>query len=98
VKTKTHFAFRVDIWDDTGDSIVEHSWTTSRWQRRPTGQPWRAGQRRAFSHLIGNRASFLCTKAPMLRVPDKLSSWHSRLVGALPKVLMLAAPIGRRSE
>jgi hypothetical protein len=24
VKTKTHFAFRVDIWDDTGDSIVEH--------------------------------------------------------------------------
>jgi len=24
VKTKTHFAFRVDIWDDTGDSIIEH--------------------------------------------------------------------------
>ncbi len=24
VKTKTHFAFRVDIWDDTGDSVVEH--------------------------------------------------------------------------
>ena len=24
MKTKTHFAFRVDIWDDTGDSIVEH--------------------------------------------------------------------------
>jgi len=24
VKTKTHFAFRVDIWDDIGDSIVEH--------------------------------------------------------------------------
>jgi hypothetical protein len=22
------------------------------------------------SHLIGNRASFLCTKAPMVRVPD----------------------------
>ena len=22
VKTKTHFAFRVDIWDDGGDSIV----------------------------------------------------------------------------
>src|SRR5262245_50693158 len=22
--TKTHFAFRVDIWDDTGNSIVEH--------------------------------------------------------------------------
>ena len=24
MKTKTHFAFRIDIWDDTGDSIVEH--------------------------------------------------------------------------
>jgi hypothetical protein len=22
MKTKTHFAFRVDTWDDTGDSIV----------------------------------------------------------------------------
>src|SRR5262249_14649685 len=29
------------------------------------------------SHLIGNRASFLCTKAPMPRVPDKLSG-HSQ--------------------
>ena len=24
MKTKTHFAFRLDIWDDIGDSIVEH--------------------------------------------------------------------------
>jgi hypothetical protein len=24
MKTKTHFAFRIDIWDDTGDSIVEY--------------------------------------------------------------------------
>jgi hypothetical protein len=24
MKTKTHFAFRVDIWDDTGNSIVDH--------------------------------------------------------------------------
>jgi len=24
MKTKTNFAFRIDIWDDTGDSIVEH--------------------------------------------------------------------------
>src|SRR5262249_43871621 len=36
-------------------------------------------------HLIGNRASFLCTKAPMLRVPDKLSGWHFQdLLGAKP--------------
>src|SRR6266487_1013273 len=34
--------------------------------------------RSLVSHLIGNRASFLCTKAPMLRVPDKLSRWHSQ--------------------
>src|SRR5262249_36467464 len=27
-------------------------------------------------HLIGNRAGFLCTKAPMLRVPDELAGWH----------------------
>jgi hypothetical protein len=24
VKTKTYFAFRVDVWDGAGDSIVEH--------------------------------------------------------------------------
>ena len=24
MKTKTHFCFRIDIWDDTGNSIVEH--------------------------------------------------------------------------
>jgi hypothetical protein len=24
MKTKAHFAFRVDIWDETGNSIVEH--------------------------------------------------------------------------
>src|SRR5262249_6226372 len=30
------------------------------------------------SHLIGNRPSFLCTKAPMLRIPDELSGWHSQ--------------------
>jgi hypothetical protein len=24
IKTKTRFAFRVDVWDDTGMSIVEH--------------------------------------------------------------------------
>jgi hypothetical protein len=24
MKTKTYFAFRIDIWDDIGNSIVEH--------------------------------------------------------------------------
>src|SRR5215831_14855463 len=32
--------------------------------------------RSLVSHLIGNRASFPCTKAPTLRVPDKVSEWH----------------------
>ena len=29
-------------------------------------------------HLIANRASFLCTEAPMLRVPDGRSGWHGQ--------------------
>jgi hypothetical protein len=24
MKTKTHFVFRVDAWDDTGSGVVEH--------------------------------------------------------------------------
>ena len=24
MKTKTHFAFRIDVWDGTGDNLVEH--------------------------------------------------------------------------
>ena len=24
MKTKTYFAFRVDVWDEAGDNIVEH--------------------------------------------------------------------------
>jgi hypothetical protein len=24
MKTKTHFAFRIDVWDSTGDNLVEH--------------------------------------------------------------------------
>ena len=24
MKTKTHFAFRIDVWDNAGNSIVEH--------------------------------------------------------------------------
>jgi len=29
--------------------------------------------RSLVNHLIANRASFLCTKAPMLSIPDELS-------------------------
>ena len=24
MKTRTHFAYRVDVWDDVGDNIIEH--------------------------------------------------------------------------
>jgi hypothetical protein len=53
MKTKTHFTFRVDTWDDPGVSIVEHvaGVTTSRWQRRPIGQPSSVGQRPGSSGL-----------------------------------------------
>src|SRR5262245_14627670 len=34
------------------------------------------------NHLIGNRASFLCTKAPMRSVPE--SGWHSQVLAGLP--------------
>jgi len=29
-----------------------------------------------MGHLVGNRASFLCTKAPLCRVQGELSEWH----------------------
>ena len=48
MKTKTHFAFRVDIWDDTSDSIVEHVAGVDDFEvaeGRPTGRRWRAGRR-----------------------------------------------------
>ena len=40
-------------------------------------------------HLIGNRASFLCTKAPMLRIPETnflhgIRSYWARCSGDLP--------------
>jgi hypothetical protein len=59
MKTKTHFAFRVDIWDDTGDSIVEHVAGVDDFEvaEATTGQPWRAGQQRA---LPCDRASGWC--------------------------------------
>jgi hypothetical protein len=48
MKTKTYFAFRVDIWDDTGDSIVEHVAGVDDFEvaKPPTGLRLRAGQRR----------------------------------------------------
>jgi hypothetical protein len=41
MKTKTHFAFRADVWDDTGDSIIEHVAGVDdlRWLKRHIGRP-----------------------------------------------------------
>ena len=36
MKTKTHFIFRVDIWDDAGDSIVEHVAGADEFEIRPS--------------------------------------------------------------
>ena len=52
MKTKTHFAFRVDIWDDTGDSIVEHvagvdDFEVAQATYRAAVARWPVGQRRA---------------------------------------------------
>jgi len=48
-------------------------------------------------HLIGNRASFLCTKAPMVRIPNELSltstccpSGRSLVVLEKPSSLLIA--------
>jgi len=51
MKTKTHFAFRIDIWDDSGNSIVEHVAGVDDFEVAEAiyRQPWRAGQRRASS-------------------------------------------------
>jgi hypothetical protein len=35
-------------------------------------------------HLIGNRASFLCTKAPMIRIPNQLSGYHQLASACCP--------------
>jgi hypothetical protein len=45
VKTKTHFAFRIEIWDDVADSIVEHVAGVDDFEVvPPTGRPLRAGR------------------------------------------------------
>jgi hypothetical protein len=38
VKTKTHFQFRIDIWDDVGGEIVEH--VADYWMSRPLLFGW----------------------------------------------------------
>jgi len=39
MKTKTYFAFRIDIWDDTGNSIVEHVAGVDGTHHPATGHP-----------------------------------------------------------
>jgi hypothetical protein len=46
--TRTHFAFRIDMWDASGESIVEHIAGVEDYQsrRRPTGPRSSAGRAR----------------------------------------------------
>jgi hypothetical protein len=47
MKTKTHFSFRVDIWDDAGDSIVEHVAGADDFEVAEATYPWHAGRQLA---------------------------------------------------
>jgi hypothetical protein len=61
MKTKTYFAFRVDIWDKTGNSIVEHVAGVDDFavaEATYWARPWRVG-RRPGSRCGKGRAS--CT-------------------------------------
>jgi hypothetical protein len=40
-------------------------------------------------HLVGNRASFLCTKAPMFRIPTLTGLKSRRASPALPRCAIL---------
>jgi hypothetical protein len=72
MKTKTHFAFRVDIWDDTGDSIVEHVAGVDRLSRRE-------------GHRIGDEPLFLRRKRRGWKLPEILVKMKTALVCSFSK-------------
>jgi hypothetical protein len=57
MKTKTHFAFRIDVWDDAGDNLVEHlaglddyaMAVVAYWARSRTGRKTRSRCARVFA-------------------------------------------------
>ena len=69
MKTKTYFAFRIDIWDDTGDSIVERVPGVDDFEMAEatyTGQPWRAGQGRGSHCGTASGSCMIPGNAPAL--------------------------------
>jgi hypothetical protein len=62
VKTKTHFACRVDIWDAAGNNLVEHLAgldDLTAWWWPPTKLSWPCGQR---TKSRSDRARAWCAK------------------------------------
>jgi hypothetical protein len=58
MKTKTHFAFRVDIWDDTGDSIIEHVAGVDDFEVGATDKRYQPSPSSGSGHSWANRKTF----------------------------------------
>src|SRR5215831_10684001 len=67
----------VDLWDLFW-AVNSRSWHFKSFFADPPDLLQSDRPRFLMCHLISNRASFLCTKAPMVRVPDELFGWHSQ--------------------
>ena len=70
MKTKTYFAFRVDIWDDTGDSIVEHVAGVDDFGAScslATNTPYRIDRSSPSSENLTRQTYVLCITAPQER-------------------------------
>jgi hypothetical protein len=59
MKTKTHFAFRIDVWDSTGDNLVEHV-AGGRLRGDRSDLPGSRGPLASGTHYPTGRASGWC--------------------------------------
>jgi hypothetical protein len=81
MKTKTHFAFRLDIWDDIGDSIVEHVAGVDDFEvpEATYRAAVRAGQRRAHRNVAMCQSRLGHRSRKKRAVPAVASTLPSRL-------------------
>jgi hypothetical protein len=77
MKTKTHFAFRIDIWDDTGDSIVEHVGGVDDFEVAEA--TYRAVKRLGSPYRSGRSRDWLKMKNPSAPAVNDGSTWRLRL-------------------